>query len=815
MDLNSILQQAQKLTNEQSLKEFNVERTLPQVLQATKELHNRVRTTQDFQNIQAHILLGSKGIDLPKISRKLEALSTQKTFEPLEPITDTDVESFLKNERENVTLSVIEEAHRNCVKKTHSQKWNCILTEWKHEKTKLMNALIGPSQNWIDFRKGSEPTALNEVRLKPCSSLNNQEMAYARIVQDYNKFVCEGVMRPSLVNMFAKAAETFNDPKISELWDLILCITDIPPMPKTQDPIKTRSEHQYLIIQARKYLENRYKLYMQTVSSQNLRAANRGGVPSTYNLVSSFVSVKFSTSNTSTIGLQDGLIDGRPTWAMVYYSLRCGDIQSALYCMKQIGSGNDDIIAILEENVKYPVQKNNVKLENQIKMIYKRQIRNSTDAYKRIVYCILGRCDINENHSEVAKTSDDFLWIQLSMIRRQSTTEDTDPETITFSNLQTMILEQFGEKHFNAAEQPLLYFKVLVLTGQFEAAIEFLSRSAQYKTHAIHIALALHELHLLGGPRSIQEPLLSIDIDDVTPMRRLNIARLIMMYVKKFEISDPNEAVQYFFFLRKFKDLKNRNLFLVCVSDLAIQCREYELIFGKIQINGMRSRGLIDLFETVEIDAKNCANLVAEELVQKGMFEDAVTLYDLAQNIEKAVLYISILLSQVVHHEKKSGSLKTRVTLKADELIIRYSSEKLTVDSKLIKTFDTLRQLGIFFDQYYEKNYESAIEILEGLNIIPLNSSQIEGSISNFKSMSGEVSRVFPEVLLAAMDILHKKYQTVKSKEINHLQNQGHERQLFFLREQAKAITNMAAMIPFRMPGDVNSRLVQTEILMN
>lgn len=35
------------------------------------------------------------------------------------------------------------------------------------------------------------------------------------------------------------------------------------------------------------------------------------------------------------------------------------------------------------------------------------------------------------------------------------------------------------------------------------------------------------------------------------------------------------------------------------------------------------------------------------------------------------------------------------------------------------------------------------------------------------------------------------------------------------LRDQAKAITNMAATVPYRMPGDTNSRLVQTEILMH
>lgn len=60
-----------------------------------------------------HILLGSKGIDLPKISQKLESLNARKTFEPLDPIADTDIQSFLKNEKENAILSVIEEVHKN------------------------------------------------------------------------------------------------------------------------------------------------------------------------------------------------------------------------------------------------------------------------------------------------------------------------------------------------------------------------------------------------------------------------------------------------------------------------------------------------------------------------------------------------------------------------------------------------------------------------------------------------------------------------------------------------------------------------------
>lgn len=123
----------------------------------------------------------------------------------------------------------------------------------------------------------------------------------------------------------------------------------------------------------------------------------------------------------------------------------------------------------------------------------------------------------------MAKTSDDFLWIQLCLIRDE---DNDNSECFTYRQLQTMILEKYGEKHYNAAEQPHLYFQVrikpvkiksflqfsygfqvLMLTGQFEAALEFLSRTERYRTHAVHMALALNEMFLIGGPRNVQQPL--------------------------------------------------------------------------------------------------------------------------------------------------------------------------------------------------------------------------------------------------------------------------------------------------------------------
>lgn len=42
-------------------------------------------------------------------------------------------------------------------------------------------------------------------------------------------------------------------------------------------------------------------------------------------------------------------------------------------------------------------------------------------------------------------------------------------------------------------------------------------------------------------------------------------------------------------------------------------------------------RGLIDQFESINIDPKKACDMVAEDLVKKGLFEDAIKLFDLAK----------------------------------------------------------------------------------------------------------------------------------------------------------------------------------------
>ena len=65
-------------------------------------------------------------------------------------------------------------------------------------------------------------------------------------------------------------------------------------------------------------------------------------------------------------------------------------------------------------------------------------------------------------------------------------------------------------------------------------------------------------------------------------MRRLNFARVVLLYVRKFESTDPREALNYFYFLRNMRSAVTAaggnqdgagSLFMSCVSELALQSR--------------------------------------------------------------------------------------------------------------------------------------------------------------------------------------------------------------------------------------------------
>uniref|UniRef100_A0A8C5Q147 Nuclear pore complex protein Nup93 n=1 Tax=Leptobrachium leishanense TaxID=445787 RepID=A0A8C5Q147_9ANUR len=812
-----LLQQAEQLAAEtEGVTELpHVERNLQEIQQAGERLRSRnmTRTSQESANVKASVLLGSRGLDISHISQRLESLSAATTFEPLEPIKDTDIQGFLKNERDNLLLTAIEESRRKTFAMAEDYHRESMLLEWEQAKQKILHSLLASGEDALDFTQESETSYISESGTPGRSSLDNVEMAYARQIFMYNEKVVNSHLQNSLVDLCMTVAVKLDDKNVSDLWTMVKHMTDVFLIPAA-DTLKSRCSVQMqmaFVRQALSYLEESYKNYTLMSVFANLNQAKLGGIPGTLSLVRSFLNIRLPAAPIP--GLQDGEFEGHPVWPQIYYCMRCGDLMAAQYVVTRAQHQLGEFKNWFQEYIHSEDRRLSPDCENKLRLHYRRAVRASTDPYKRAVYCIIGRCDVTDNHGDVADKTDDYLWLKLRQICFDES-NSSPQDRLTLPQFQKQLFEDYGESHFAANQQPFLYFQVLFLTAQFEAAIAFLFRLERARAHAVHVALALYELKLLIKSSGLSAQLLSQEAEDPPGVHRLNFVRLLMLYTRKFEPTDPREALEYFFFLRNEKSSQGENMFLRTVSDLVIESREFDMLLGKLEKDGRKKPGAIDKFRK---DTDSIISHVASVAEHKGLFEEAAKLYDLAKNPDKVLELVNKLLSPVVFQISTPQSNKDRLKNMALAVAERYRANGISAEKSVSSTFYLLLDLMAFFDEYHAGHIDVAFNIIERLKLVPLSQDSVEERVAAFRNFSDEIRQNLSEVLLATMNILCTQYKRLKSSGPSTLGRPQRvlEEKDSILRSQARALITFAGMIPYRMSGDTNARLVQMEVLMN
>uniref|UniRef100_A0A8C9G4S3 Nuclear pore complex protein Nup93 n=1 Tax=Pavo cristatus TaxID=9049 RepID=A0A8C9G4S3_PAVCR len=685
-----LLQQAEQLAAEtEGISELpHVERNLPELQQAGERMLTLLSTGAG----------GGMGLDISHLSQRLESLSAVTTFEPLEPVKDTDIQGFLKNEKDNALLSAIEESRKRTFAMAEEYHRESMLVEWEQVKQRILHTLLASGEDALDFTQENEVTVfLNAVLLNLLIFIVFQ-------IYIYNEKIVNRHLQPNLVDLCAAVAE---------LDDKVLPITQQCP------PVTSLSVHIFVLLFS-------YKNYTFVTVFGNLHQAQLGGVPGTYQLVRSYLNIKLPAP-----------VPGLQVCPHLHW------LSTAT--------------------------------ENKLRLHYRRALRNNTDPYKRAVYCIIGRCDITDNQSEVADKTEDYLWLKLNQVCFDDDGASSSQDRLTLSQFQKQLLEDYGESHFAVNQQPFLYFQVLFLTAQFEAAIAFLFRTERLRCHAVHVALVLFELKLLLKSSGQSAQLLSHEVGDPPGVRRLNFVRLLMLYTRKFESTDPREALQYFYFLRNEKDSQGENMFLRCVSELVIESREFDMILGKLENDGSR------------------------------------------KNPDKVLELMNKLLSPVVPQISTPQSNKERLKNMAHSIAERYKAQGISAKKSIDSTFYLLLDLITFFDEYHAGHIDRAFDIIERLKLVPLSQDCVEERVAAFRNFSDEIRHNLSEVLLATMNILFTQYKRMKgtSPATPARPQRVIEDRDSQLRSQARALITFAGMIPYRTSGDTNARLVQMEVLMN
>ncbi|XP_065185171.1 nuclear pore complex protein Nup93-like [Sycon ciliatum] len=817
-DFEDLAQQAEQLTaNVHAGTELpRVQRNLQQIAQAGQRLWTKASTTDtDTTDVKASLLLGSRGFDIPKLSHRLENINAAKSFEPLAPVRDTDIQGFLRNERENALLTAIEETRRSTFAAANDCHWGCVRQEWEQDKQRILQALV--SQGFDNLTLPAEAPQTQATPSHPTnrsSSLDPVEAVYARQVCVHNEKTVNG-LQSNLTALFEKASEKFTEKSAGECWHLLSGLLDTPPLrSRTPEARATTALQASFIRQGRNFLQAGYMDFMRTVVFGHLSSAQLGGVPSTQRLVTAFLRLQLPRDRFQT---EDGQIDGQPIWAILYYCLRCGDVQAAIQVLAQSRHSLGDFQTYLERFASSETGWLPQTLESKMHLEYNRVARHSPDPFKRAVYSIVCGVDPHENHAEVCVKTEDYLWLKLHQAQPSDSILPSShnlpgrSDQLTYADLQRTMVDTYGEVHFKAQQKPWLYFKVLLLVADFETALEFLWRQPSLRSHAVHFALALQDSGFLRNTEKVTGPILQRDAGE---QPQINVGQMVQTHLQRFAATDPREALEYAYILRPFTGLPGEELFEQSVSALALETREFSALLGEMNPDGSVKPGYLDRFK---VDSRSVIRHVASRAEQEGLLEDSVHLYDLAGCHDKVIAILNKLISQVL--VGGSGVSSTRNHLKALGLTIakRYRSHGHSANSGNMSSFCMLIDLVQFFDLFRARQVGPSLDVLRRLKLVPLTEGEIEQRVTGLRQYTDEVRHVLPDVLLTSMQLLYQQYTSTRgggSTPMRSMSSAADASTLTVLRQQARTLITFAGMLPYCMPGDMNARLVQMEVLM-
>ncbi|KAL8740793.1 MAG: hypothetical protein Q9190_006539 [Brigantiaea leucoxantha] len=570
---------------------------------------------------------------------------------------------------------------------------------------------------------------------------------------------------------------------------------------------------------SRRSLEKQFFESVETLISRNAKEANIGGIPTAINKIRAYIRVRLIRKDLVPDGSTElQTLNDDYCWALIFFMLRCGMVSEAAEYVAQNGTSfraiDRNFITYITSYAGSAERRLNRSQQDRISAEYQQRSRiapeNSLDPYRMACYKVIGRCELGKRNIEgVPQTSNDWLWLQYSLVRETNRVEEVAGDVFGLEELRDTVRE-IGQRHYGKGQEGLggfgTYFHLLVLAGMFEQAVSFLY-SYSYIA-AVHFAIALDYYGLLRvSDFAVSDTeLLTYNTKDLP---QISFGRMVGYYTRDFRAGNLEAAVDYLTLICLNADLSGSlgksqaSLCHEALRELVLESREFAQLLGDIRSDGTRIKGsiehrlrLIHLSDQAEF-LKAVTIQAASVADDNGRITDAVLLYHLAEDYDNVIVIINRALSEAIATElgkpdPRLQPLKARSTETADSPLDPGSSFSLaavqdpaTLARNMIslyqahalyfqkirpahrETCGVLLQLAAAKSRVADSQWAAALDIIASLNILPLNARGsiplIRAAAQNSNSLPQPVGRNLGPLLLWTITCIGRQREVLAS----------------------------------------------------
>eukprot|EP00804_Cyclotella_cryptica_P002529 CCRYP_018878-RA/>CCRYP_018878-RA protein AED:0.03 eAED:0.03 QI:241/1/1/1/1/1/4/91/1031 len=260
------------------------------------------------------------------------------------------------------------------------------------------------------------------------------------------------------------------------------------------------------------------------------------------------------------------------------------------------------------------------------------------------------------------------------------------------------------------------------------------------------------------------------------------------------------------------------------VRRLVLESRQFEILAGKIEHDGTRSKAALDEY----FSAKETSSLLAEaasEAIRVGKAADAAELLVLAGRYSALFSLMNRELASYLVATTDEEFNKRQFWFNAARQFHEvhltggkdYVQKNLGTEGNISlgNTFQLLLNLVVFFDRHREQQWAGAWDLVDYLELYPRVDSEMTIKVNAYNSLESCVRREFHHVVVASMEALCHLYRALKQSHAGPsvFQHSTSDQQLIELRTRARLLVTFSRLINLPLSGEIDTyaKLAQLE----
>jgi hypothetical protein len=410
------------------------------------------------------------------------------------------------------------------------------------------------------------------------------------------------------------------------------------------------------------------------------------------------------------------------------------------------------------------------------------------DEHLRVLYSALAapepKVELKELLPGRALAIEDWMWHKLSTAFVQLGSADPalaagSASADALGALQSLLHDSYGAEYFNANRQsPILFLSVLLYSQQFERALAFLAREADFAEEAVHMGIALaHEGLLSVADTAVAGAKLLLEGGSVP---QLQLPGLLQSSLLRWAAEDGVGAMRYLWLLRSSGAVRDQ-----IAAEVLIRCSQSGVLLQDLPF--------VDEHAKTRLMRTIAARLQSEH----GLAAQAASLLYGARDFDALAELLCDEISAQLLGQRAGGDVG-QLRTDAAAFLQQWSATddplaavKAAPLMQLLKACEFIEGSTRWRDARAsgsaQQAHKAALVALSELRLLPALPAEVEGAQEEFRLLPPSLQRIFPELLERAAEVVHAQYEHLRRSAVR-------AGELVPLRAQVEALVAFAHM---------------------